>query len=117
MPNSQAFKLVAENIYFLILDNIKACSSCGEGIVDTIHQQNISCDAKLILDTGSHRCSYGCNDIFLSSMSHFKSIAYIVGDETGEHDPFAHAAIVRSATSNTHYFASYDDAYSWSLTQ
>lgn len=117
MSNIQGFKLVKNNLYYLVLDDIKACSSCGEGILDAIHQHQISCDAQLIFDTGTHQCGFDCNYVFLSSMSHFRSIAYIVGEKKELHDPFPHADLVTSQSPNTHYFSNYDDAYNWSLTQ
>jgi len=117
MSISTGFKQVSDNLYFFVLDDIKACSSCGEGILDYIYTHKISCDARLIFDAGSHLCSFGCNEDFLSSISHFKSIAYILGNKTGSHDPFGHSAIVRNKNKNTHYFANYDDAYNWSISQ
>jgi len=117
MSDIQGFKKISENLYFFILDDIEACSDCGEGILDYIYKHQISCDAKLIFDTGTQRCSFGCNEDFLSSISHFKSIAYILGDSTGSDNPFGHTAIVRNKNPNTNFFTHYDEAYSWSVEQ
>jgi len=117
MSDIQGFKKITENLYFFVLDDIQACSSCGEGILEYIYNHQISCDAKLIFATGTHRCSFGCNEEFLSSISHFKSIAYILANQTGHHDPFGHTAIVRNKNKNTHFFSNYDDAYNWSVQQ
>jgi len=117
MSDIQGFNHIAENLYFFILDEIQACSDCGEGILDYVYEHQISCDAKLILDTGTHSCSFGCNEDFLASISHFKSIAYIINSNADSPDPFGHTAIVKNKNRNTHFFSNYDDAYNWSIEQ
>jgi hypothetical protein len=110
-------KKVADNIYYLRLDKVGSHSQCGKGLLEYIEQLKIPIGSRLILNTNANNCNKSCNEGFLAGMIHFKSIAYVVKEETATHNPWAHAMLVHKKNDNTHYCDSYDEAYNWSISQ
>ena len=108
---------VTDNIYYLRLDKVENHSLCGKNLLEYIEQLKIPIDCRLILDTGENNCNKSCNEDFLAGMTYFKSIAYIVKEETASHNPWAHAMLVHKRNFNTHYCDTYDEAYNWSISQ
>jgi hypothetical protein len=112
-----SIKKVADNIYYLRLDKVGSCSLCGQELLTYIEQLKIPTGSRLILNTSANNCFTFCDDTFLAGMINFKSIAYVVKEETATHDPWAHAMLVHHKNKNTHYCDSYDEAYNWSISQ
>jgi len=110
-------KEIQERLYHLILDDIKTCHFCGENFIKLIEQHKIPINSHLILETVPEYCSIACSDIFLNTIKHFKSVAYVLTKETNKHNPWIHAFVVRNNNKNTQFFNSYEDAYNWSATQ
>jgi hypothetical protein len=114
---TDSVKKVADNIYYLRLDKIENCSLCGKELLEYIEQLKIPIDSRLILNTSVNNCFTFCDENFLAGMVHFKSIAYIVKEETASHNPWAHAMLVHKRNKNTRYCDNYDEAYNWSISQ
>jgi hypothetical protein len=114
---TDSVKKVADNIYYLRLDKIGNCSLCGKELLEYIEQLKIPIDSRLILNTSVNNCFTFCDENFLAGMVHFKSIAYIVKEETASHNPWAHAMLVHKRNKNTRYCDNYDEAYNWSISQ
>jgi hypothetical protein len=114
---TSSIKKVANNIYYLRLGKIENCSLCGKELLEYIEQLKIPIGSRLILNTSANNCHTSCNESFLAGMTHLKSIAYVVKEETATHNPWAHAMLVYKKNNNTRYCDSYDEAYNWSITQ
>jgi hypothetical protein len=114
---TSSIKKVADNIYYLILENVENCLLCGKKLLEYIEQLKIPISSRLILNTSANNCSASCNESFLAGMSQFKSIACVVKEETATHNPWAHAMIVHKTNHNTLYCDNYDEAYNWSISQ
>ncbi len=115
-----SIKKITNNLFYLKLAKVEDCSLCGKELLTQIEQlieQQIPINARLIFDTGDNNCNAFCTDNFLAGMAYFKSIAYVVKQETATRDPWLHAMLVHKKNNNTHYCDSYDEAYTWSLFQ
>ena len=116
-----SIKKITNNLFYLKLAKVEDCSLCGKELLthieQLIEQQEIPINARLIFDSGGNNCHNFCNDNFLTVMTYFKSIAYVVKIETATRDPWLHAMLVHKKNDNTHYCDSYDEAYTWSLFQ
>ena len=86
-------------------------------MVKYIKEQKLPANSKLILDTGNRPCLMHCYDDLLTAIGNFKSIAYIVANETMTHNPWTHAFVVSNSTDDTRYFGNYDDAFNWCVEQ
>mgnify|MGYP003624253972 CR=1 FL=1 len=114
---TDSIKKVGDNIYYLVLDKVENCSLCGKELLEYIEQLKIPTGSRLILNTSANRCSKVCNENFLAGISQFKSIAYVVKEETATQNPWAHAMLVHTRNNNTLYCDTYDEAYNWSVSQ
>lgn len=112
-----SIKRVTKNIYHILLNDSISCMQCSSGLADYLQENKLFKNSQLILDTGNRRCLTHCYDNFLTSVGDFKSIAYIVANETMVHNPWTHAFAVSNSTDNTHYFGNYDDALNWCVTE
>jgi hypothetical protein len=114
---SASLKQVADNLYYLKLDKIENCTLCGKQLLEYIAQLKIPIESRLILNIGENKCFKVCNAEFLDGMTQFKSIAYVVKEETATYDPWTHAMLVHKKNTNTQYCDSFDEAYEWSIFQ
>ena len=106
---------VADNIYHFVIDH--GCEFCNKRLRDCVHNHQLSSESRVIIETKTQRCDIRCDTDFLTSINHFKSIAYIIGKQSQSHDPWIHATVVHNATENTHYFSDYKDAFNWTVAQ
>jgi len=107
---------VSHGVFHFILDETDKLSGCGAYLLDYVENHPISSESKLLLDIQSPYFSMPCDDIFLQAVSHFESIAYIIGHKVNSEFLKSHALHLHDKNINAHFFADYSEAYMWCMT-
>jgi len=110
-------KQLTESIYHLMLDNKQNdnCVFCSDELKEHIAQLAIAKQSALIVEPTINNSRHECNPK-ADAIKHFSSIAYILtGDSATFTRHITHATTIEDAHPKTAMFASYEDAYSWSV--
>jgi len=113
VPVLYGIKKLANNIYFLALEDSKTCYQYGVLLNNHHKKQPFPANSLLILDASLSTADHIWTDEFSKGVNNFKAIAYITGNKVKEQTPWAHTAQV-SGMVDTYYFRNLENAFNWS---